>query len=438
MEADVDPALAVLCSVLSPNVPPPLGRQMLDLQAVLLNRNRARELLERDRRRRQYLRRRRAFLLSSITAILSLVTTTQRPVWVRNRSQNFWGMTEQFDDDEWKAQFRVSRATFDYVLKLIGLRIKRRRRNYLVPIEPRCRLAMTLWWFARSEEYRSIANLFGVGIATVCTIVRQVISAIVDRLYRRFVSLPSGQRLDDTIRAFRDRCYPQCAGAIGGTHIPISAPRDNPEHYMNRRGWYSVILQAVVDHNHCFTDVYAGWPGSSSSAAVLSSSDLFLKAEDRPDSYLFPKEKSLLSNGVEIPIHLICDASLPLRPWLMKGYGEVHQLSPEQRRFTFTLASAHSVVDTAFVRLKGRWRCLLKKSDMNVSMMPRVVAACCVLHNICERRGDAFLPEWSVEMAPHGMYLIQPAVEPYEGHVYEMAEVIRDTIAYNLLTILQN
>uniref|UniRef100_A0A3Q3B3H0 Protein ANTAGONIST OF LIKE HETEROCHROMATIN PROTEIN 1 n=1 Tax=Kryptolebias marmoratus TaxID=37003 RepID=A0A3Q3B3H0_KRYMA len=357
---------------------------MLDLQAVLLNRNRARELLERDRRRRQYLRRRRAFLLSSITAILSLVTTTQRPVWVRNRSQNFWGMTEQFDDDEWKAQFRVSRATFDYVLKLIGLRIKRRRRNYLVPIEPRCRLAMTLWWFARSEEYRSIANLFGVGIATVCTIVRQVISAIVDRLYRRFVSLPSGQRLDDTIRAFRDRCYPQCAGAIGGTHIPISAPRDNPEHYMNRRGWYSVILQAVVDHNHCFTDVYAGWPGSSSSAAVLSSSDLFLKAEDRPDSYLFPKE-----------------------------------LSPEQRRFTFTLASAHSVVDTAFVRLKGRWRCLLKKSDMNVSMMPRVVAACCVLHNICERRGDAFLPEWSVEMAPHGMYLIQPAVEPYEGHVRE-------------------
>ncbi|XP_028441087.1 putative nuclease HARBI1 [Perca flavescens] len=68
-------------------------------------------------------------------------------------------------------------------------------------------------------------------------------------------------------------------GAIGSTHIPIAPPRDNPDHYLNRRGWHSVVLQAVVDHNACFTDVYAGWPGGTSSAAVLSSSDLYLKAE---------------------------------------------------------------------------------------------------------------------------------------------------------------
>lgn len=43
---------------------------------------------------------------------------------------------------------------------------------------------------------------------------------------------------------------------------------------------------------HSFTDVYAGWPGSTCSAAVLSSSDLYLKAEDRPDGYLFPREVS--------------------------------------------------------------------------------------------------------------------------------------------------
>lgn len=41
-----------------------------------------------------------------------------------------------------------------------------------------------------------------------------------------------------------------------------------------------------------FTDVYAGWPGSISSASVLCSSDLYLKAEDRPDGYLFPREVS--------------------------------------------------------------------------------------------------------------------------------------------------
>lgn len=148
-------------------------------------------------------------------------------------------------------------------------------------------------------------------------------------------------------------------------------------------------------------------------------------------------QKSVVSDGVEIPVHLIGDASFPLKPWLMKGYSQEHQLSPEQRRFTYTLSSARAVVDVAFTRLKGRWRCLLKKSDIDVSMMPRVVAACCVLHNICENRGDSFLPEWNIEMAPCASYQRQPDAEPYDGDTYCTAEVIRDTVTYNLLSILQ-
>uniref|UniRef100_A0A3P9HCQ4 DDE Tnp4 domain-containing protein n=1 Tax=Oryzias latipes TaxID=8090 RepID=A0A3P9HCQ4_ORYLA len=434
---------ALLCSVFMSGSAPLLGGQLSEmcrLQAAVLRRNRTQEALDRDRRRRQYLRRRRAFLLSSIAGILSVIPTTRRPIWARRRirGENFWATAESYDEDAWKAQFRVSRSTFDYLVKLIGPSIQRRRTNYRTPIEPRRRLAITLWWFARSGEYRSIADTFGVGIATVCIIVRQVTSAIVELLCRRFVSLPTGQQLDETIRGFADRCYPLCAGAIGSTHIPIAPPRDNPDHYVNARGWHSVILQGVVDHRLRFTDVYAGWPGSNSSASVLSSSDLYLKAEDRPDGYLFPREKSVLSGGVEIPVHLISDVSFPLRPWLMKGYSDEHQLSPEQRRFTFTLASARSVVDAAFMRLKGRWRCLLKKSDIDVSMMPKVVAACCVLHNICELQGDAFLPEWNVQMAPSGTYLIQPDVVPCQEETHGTAEVVRRTIAYNLLSILQH
>uniref|UniRef100_A0A3B4T4H9 DDE Tnp4 domain-containing protein n=1 Tax=Seriola dumerili TaxID=41447 RepID=A0A3B4T4H9_SERDU len=328
------------------------------------------------------------------TAALLCSLLTRRP------GQNLWATAEAFDDEEWKAQFRVSRVTFDYLLDLIGPAIKRRRTNYRVPIEPRRRLAITLWWFARSGEYRSIADMFDVGIATVCMIVRQVSSAIVERLFHRFVSLPSGPRLDDTLQAFKDRCYPQCAGAIGGTHIPIAPPRDNPDHYLNKSGWHSVILQAVVDHNL--------W---------LLGNHVKLKL-----GCVF--QRSLLSEGVEIPVHLIGDTSFPLKPWLMKGYSEEQQLSPERRRFTYTLTSARSVVDAAFTRLKGRWRCLLKKSDIDISMMPRVVAACCVLHNICEVRGDSFLPEWNIDMAPSESYLRQPDTESSEGDTCKAAESV--------------
>uniref|UniRef100_A0A3Q3X715 DDE Tnp4 domain-containing protein n=1 Tax=Mola mola TaxID=94237 RepID=A0A3Q3X715_MOLML len=441
-EASSSLTAALLSSVLNLNVAPAFSDQVLELyrlQIVLLRRRRVREMIERDRRRRQYLRRRRAFVLSSFAAVMSLITTTNRHIWVRNRSSgyNLWSSAQLFDDEEWKAQFRITRATFDYLLEQLGPAIKRRRTNYRVPIEPRRRLAIALWWFARSGEYRTVATMFGVGIATVFVIVRQVTSAILERLHQRFVSLPSGQTLDDTMTAFRDRCYPQCAGAIGRTHIPIAPPRANPDDYMNKRGWHSVILQAVVDPSACFTDVYAGWPGSTSSASVLCSSDLYLKAEDRPDGYLFPRQKSVVFDGVEIPVHLIGDSSFPLKPWLMKGYSQEYQLSPEQRRFTCTLSSALSVVDTAFTRLKGRWRCLLKKNDIELSMMSRVVAACCVLHNICENRSDGFLPEWNADVAPGANYLRQPETEPYDGDTYCTAEVIRGTITYNLLTLLQ-
>lgn len=410
------------------------------LQASLLRRGRLREAAERERRKRQYLRRRRAFVLSSLSAILSLITTTRRDVWVRHHmpGPTFWTLAESFDDDQWKAQFRVSRTTFDFLLEEVGPVVERRRTNYRNPIEPRRRLAIALWYLACSGEYRSIARLFGVGIATVCMIVRQVTAAILQRLYHRFVSLSDGVRLDDTLRAFRERRCPQCAGAIGITHIPISAPREHPEHYINTEGWHSLILQAVVDQNLCFTDVYAGWPGGSNAAAVLSSSDLYMKAEHRPDGYLFPQQRALLWDHVEIPVHLIGDASFPLKPWLMKSYSEEHSVSPEQQHFGFTLDAARSVVDSAFQRLKGRWRCLLKKKDINVSSMSRVVAACCVLHNICEQQGDSFLPEWSVETVPSGMFPLQPKSEPCHEDLHCSAEVIRHTITYNLRRILQD
>ena len=59
------------------------------------------------------------------------------------------------------------------------------------------------------------------------------------------------------------------------------------------------------------------------------------------------------------------------------------------------------VVENAFGRLKGRWRCLLKRLDMQVDNAAVAVGACVVLHNICETFGDYCLEDWE-QIVPEG------------------------------------
>ena len=51
-------------------------------------------------------------------------------------------------------------------------------------------------------------------------------------------------------------------------------------------------------------------------------------------------------------------------------------------------------IEHTYGRLKGRWRCLLKRLDINVCDVLELVAACCVLHNICEIHGECFDDSW--------------------------------------------
>ena len=53
----------------------------------------------------------------------------------------------------------------------------------------------------------------------------------------------------------------------------------------------------------------------------------------------------------------------------------------------------------AFGWLKGRWRCLLKRNDTSQQYLVQIVAACCILHNVCEVHHDGFDDNWQVTSA---------------------------------------
>lgn len=130
-------------------------------------------------------------------------------------------------------------------------------------------------------------------------------------------------------------------------------------------------------------------------------------------------------NGVEIPVHLVGNAAYPLKKWLLKAFTDERRLTPEQRRFNSQLRSARTVVENAFARLKGRWRCLLKRNDVDVTFMPDIVTACCILHNVCELNKEDFLPEWT---ADSDEVLQQPDTDLYTDTVTDSTQTIRDAM----------
>ena len=138
-------------------------------------------------------------------------------------------------------------------------------------------VAVTIWKLATNIEYRTLASLFGFGWSTVGKIVVETSHTISTHLLPKYVKIPDGDKLKDIIEGF-ETCwgFPQAAGAIDGSHIPIIRPDESASNYYNRKGYY-VIMQAMVDFRGLFMDVYIGWPGKVHGCKGVCNSSLYYK-----------------------------------------------------------------------------------------------------------------------------------------------------------------
>ena len=200
-------------------------------------------------------------------------------------------------------------------------------------------------------EYRSIGHLFGVAHCTACIVVHETCAAITDVLLKSYINFPRGNVGDETVEGFQNTWgVPQCCGAIDGSHILISTPVMNHTDYYNRKGFYSVVVQAVVDYKYRFLDVYTGWPGSVHEAHVFAHSSLYNLGVDNK---LLPNTRRVIK-GIEVPLYLIGDSAYPLLTWLIKPFPHNESLSMEQRTYNYRICRACIVVENALGRLKAR------------------------------------------------------------------------------------
>ncbi|CAM4441012.1 unnamed protein product [Caretta caretta] len=175
---------------------------------------------------------------------VGLVDTVERRFWAQQTSTGWWDriVLQVWDDSQWLRNFCMHKATFLELCELLSPALKRRKTKMRAALTVEKQVAIALWKLAMPDCYRSVGNQFGVGKSTVGTAVIQIANAITELLLSRVMTLGNVQVIVDGFAAMG---FPNCGGAIDGTHIPVLAPDHLVSQYINCKGYFSMVLQAV-------------------------------------------------------------------------------------------------------------------------------------------------------------------------------------------------
>ena len=105
---------------------------------------------------------------------------------------------------------------------------------------------------------------------------------------------------------FRTRWnVPHVVGAIDGKHIGMNKPQKSGSDYYNYKGFFSLVLLALVYAEYRFMWIYCGSSDSCSDAPILNRSDLRERIED--GSLGLPAPEPLRHRGPDLHYFLLGD-----------------------------------------------------------------------------------------------------------------------------------
>jgi nuclease HARBI1 len=277
-----------------------------------------------------------------------------------------------FDIDNFKECFRLSRTMVDTVVNIIGgyLEPKTYQNFALTPIE---QILLSLRFLATGGYYALVGDAHGLHKSTVSRKIRAVVQLIVKHIWSNIVKFPSSAvHLVENAAKFHDIAgITSVIGCMDGTHVRIKMPSVNEGVFVNRHQEHSINCLMVCGPDFKFYYVSAKWPGSVHDARVLRNSTLFKKFDDgwRP----FPRAIILADSGYSCTDWCIPPFDpRPRRP-----------LNDAENKFNKAHKKTRRIIENAFGILKQRFRCLL---DMELRVSPKfageIILACTALHNI--------------------------------------------------------
>ncbi len=126
--------------------------------------------------------------------------------------------------------------------------------NYRKVLDPGLKVAIALCYMATRDSFKSLQYDFRVAYNTICLLIAEVNSTIVDTYHEEVIVTPTTP--DDWMVIVntnrRKWQYHHCLGECG-KHVAIKKPMNAGSYYYNYKNFHSIVLIALVDGDYKFT-----------------------------------------------------------------------------------------------------------------------------------------------------------------------------------------
>ncbi|XP_058987630.1 uncharacterized protein LOC131806851 [Musca domestica] len=92
------------------------------------------------------------------------------------------------------------------------------------------------------ESFRMSRECFRILCQRVCSLEKR------DTTFMKCIPLEKRNKIDENVKEFEAMGFPQCFGALDGCHIEVKPPKNEAYDHYNYKGWYSMVLLALVDY----------------------------------------------------------------------------------------------------------------------------------------------------------------------------------------------
>ena len=311
------------------------------------------------------------------------------PPWIANRETegSFHKLMKELEPASFKNFMRMDLSTFEELAAQLEPRLKKCDTPMRNAISPSEQLAVTLRFLATGESYTSLQYQFWINKATLSQIIPRVCEAISETILHEYIKCPTSVEEWEQIASefWMKWQLPNCLGAIDGKHVRILHPSGSGSDYFNYKGFFSIVLLAVVGPRFEFIYADVGCQGRISDGGVLRNTDFFKALEKKKLN--IPQPKELPNDDVSyqdwrpvIPYYFVGDDAFSLSENLMKPYPNRGQ-SEEQRILNYRLSRAHRVSENAFGILSSKFRVFLSTLCVKPVNAVSIVHATLALHN---------------------------------------------------------